>query len=216
MDRLLIDCFLEAHAQPPEAIWLDLDATDDPIHGRQEGRFFHGYYGCYCDVPLYIFCGEHLLCARLRKSDIDASAGSVEELQRILGQIRAQWPATKIVIRGDAGFCREAIMAWCEAHGVDFVLGLANNERLLALSLSARVQSPRSPLNRPTPVPSTRIFTAPAQCGNIRLTLLKIAAQVRISVRRIWLSFSEGYPYAELFRQVLHNLRAPPPVGATA
>ena len=141
MDRLLVDCFVEAHAQPPAEIWLDLDATDDPIHGRQEGRFFHGYYGCYCYLPLYIFSGEHLLCARLRKSDIDASAGSVEELERIVGQIRAQWPETKIVIRGDSGFCREAIMAWCEANGVDFVLGFASNERLLALSLNARVQA---------------------------------------------------------------------------
>ena len=129
MDRLLVDCFLEAHAQPPEQIWLDLDATDDPIHGRQEGRFFHGYYGCYCYPPLYIFCDEHLLCARLRRSNIDASAASVEELARIVGQIRVHWPQTKIVIRGDSGFCREAIMAWCEAHRVDFVLGFASNER---------------------------------------------------------------------------------------
>ena len=129
MDRLLVDCFLEAHAQPPEQIWLDLDATDDPIHGRQEGRFFHGYYGCYCYPPLYIFCDEHLVCARLRRSNIDASAASVEELARIVGQIRVHWPQTKIVIRGDSGFCREAIMAWCEAHRVDFVLGFASNER---------------------------------------------------------------------------------------
>jgi len=141
MDRLLVECFLESYAQPPEAIWLDLDATDDPIHGDQEGRFFHGYYGHYCYLPLYIFSGEHLLCARLRRSNIDASAGSVEELERIIGQVRAQWPQTKIVIRGDSGFCREAIMAWCEAYGVDFVLGLARNERLLALSLNARVQA---------------------------------------------------------------------------
>jgi len=141
LDRLLVDCFLGAHAQPPEAIWIDLDATDDPIHGQQEGRFFHGYYGCYCYLPLYIFCGEHLLCARLRKSDIDACAGSVEELQRIILQIRRRWPETRIGIRGDSGFCREAIMAWCEAHGVEFVLGLAKNTRLLAASLYARVQA---------------------------------------------------------------------------
>lgn len=116
MDRLLVECFLEAHAQPPEAIWLDLDATDDPIHGRQEGRFF---YGGYCYLPLYIFFGEHLLWARLRQSDIDACAGSIAELERIIGQIRAQWPQTRIVIRGDSGFCREEILAWCEAQRVD-------------------------------------------------------------------------------------------------
>lgn len=136
MDRLLVECFLEAHAQPPEAIWLDLDATDDPIHGRQEGRFF---YGGYCYLPLYIFFGEHLLWARLRQSDIDACAGSIAELERIIGRIRAQWPQTRIVIRGDSGFCREEILAWCESHRVDFVLGLAKNTRLLATSLYARV-----------------------------------------------------------------------------
>jgi len=130
MDRLLTAMFLEAHAKAPERIWLDLDATDDPLHGQQEGRFFHGYYRHYCYLPLYIFCGDHLLCARLRPSNIDAAAGSVEELSRIVAQIRARWPQTEIVIRGDSGFCREAIMAWCEAEGVHYVLGLAKNDRL--------------------------------------------------------------------------------------
>ncbi len=315
IDRLLVDCFLQAHAQPPEAIWLDLDATDDPIHGQQEGRFFHGYYGCYCYLPLYIFCGEHLLCARLRPSDIDACEGSVEELERIVGQIRAQWPETRIVIRGDSGFCREPIMAWCEANAVDFVLGLAKNTRLLAASLYARVQAQIDFLESGEP---SRVFCefpyqtrdtwsrerrvvakaehlakgenprfvvtslgaaqadartlyedlycargdmenrikeqqldlfadrtstqsmranqirlyfssfayvllcalrrlglqgtelARAQSGSIRTKLLKIGAQIRLSVRRIWLSFSESYPCAGLFRQVLYNLRAPP------
>jgi hypothetical protein len=321
MDRLLVDCFLEAHGQPPEAIWLDLDATDDPIHGHQEGRFFHGYYGGYCYLPLYIFCGEHLLCARLRKSDIDASAGSVEELERIVGQIRAQWPETRIVIRGDSGFCREAIMAWCETHGVDFVLGLAKNTRLLAASLSARVQAqidfldsgepsrvfcefhyqtreswsrarrvvakaehlakgenPRFVVTSLNPAqadartlyedlycargdmenrikeqqldlfadrtstqtmranPIRLYFSsfayvllcalrrlglqgtelARAQCGSIPTKLLKIGAEVRISVRRIWVSFSESYPYAALFRRILDNLNRPPPTLAAA
>ena len=114
----------------PTQIVLDLDATDDPLHGQQEGRFFHGYYGSYCYLPLYIFCGEALLCARLRPSNIDAAAGSVEELDRIVGQIRAAWPAVKICIRGDSGFCRDAIMTWCEENGVDYVIGLAKNERL--------------------------------------------------------------------------------------
>ena len=102
-----------------------------PVHGHQEGRFFHGYYGCYCYLPLYIFCGEHLVCARLRPSDRDASAGSVEELERIVGQLRRHWPNTRIGIRGDSGFCRESILRWCEDNGIDYVLGLARNERLV-------------------------------------------------------------------------------------
>lgn len=131
VQRLFTDVFVQSYAVPPTRIVLDLDATDDPIHGHQSGRFFHGYYKNYCYLPLYIFCGEHLLCARLRPSNIDASAGSVKELQRIVGQIRAAWPTVQIVIRGDSGFCREPIMAWCEAHDVDFVLGLAKNRRLV-------------------------------------------------------------------------------------
>jgi hypothetical protein len=321
MDRLFVDCFLEAHAQAPAEIWLDLDATDDPIHGHQEGRFFHGYYGAYCYLPLYIFCGEHLLCARLRKSDIDACAGSVAELERIVAQVRAQWPQTKIIIRGDSGFCREEIMAWCEAHRVDYVLGLAKNARLLAASLSARVQAQIDFLDsgeasrvfcefdyqtRETWSRERRVVAkaehlakgenprfvvtslgaaqadartlyedlycargdmenrikeqqldlfadrtstqtmranqirlyfssfayvllcalrrlglkgtelARAQCGSIRTKLLKIGAQVRISVRRIWVSFSESYPYPELFGAILDNLRSPPPAATAA
>ncbi|WP_419595299.1 IS1380 family transposase, partial [Thiolapillus sp.] len=130
MDRLLVDLFLESYRKPPQEIWLDLDATDDPLHGQQEGRFFHGYYRCYCYLPLYIFSGEHLLCARLRTADKDASSGSVDELQRIVGQIRARWPKTRIIIRADSGFCRDAIMAWCETNDVGYVLGLARNKRL--------------------------------------------------------------------------------------
>ena len=132
VDRLLVQVFLEAHPEAPQEIILDLDATDDPLHGKQEGRFFHGYYGHYCYLPLYIFCGEFLLCARLRSSNIDASAGSVEELQRIVAQIRSVWSRVRIVVRGDSGFCREELMAWCEAEGVDYLLGLAKNERLKA------------------------------------------------------------------------------------
>ncbi len=130
VDRLLVDIFLAAQREEPKEIILDLDATDDPLHGKQEGRFFHGYYGPYCYLPLYIFCGEFLLCARLRPSNIDASAGSVEELKRIVAQIRSAWPPVRIVVRGDSGFCREELLAWCEAEGVDYVLGLAKNERL--------------------------------------------------------------------------------------
>jgi hypothetical protein len=132
VDRLLVEVFLQAHQEAPKEIILDLDATDDPLHGKQEGRFFHGYYGHYCYLPLYIFCGEFLLCARLRSSNIDASAGSVEELQRIVEQIRSAWPQMRIVVRGDSGFCREELMAWCEANRVEYVLGLAKNERLTA------------------------------------------------------------------------------------
>jgi hypothetical protein len=132
VDRLLVQVFLEAHQEAPQEIILDLDATDDPLHGKQEGRFFHGYYGHYCYLPLYIFCGEFLLCARLRSSNIDASAGSVEELQRIVAQIRCVWSQVRIVVRGDSGFCREELMSWCEAEGVDYLLGLAKNERLKA------------------------------------------------------------------------------------
>jgi hypothetical protein len=132
VDRLLVEVFLAAHQEAPKEIILDLDATDDPLHGKQEGRFFHGYYGHYCYLPLYIFCGEFLLGARLRPSNIDASAGSVEELQRIVAQIRSAWPQVHIVVRGDSGFCREELMAWCEAEGVEYLLGLAKNERLKA------------------------------------------------------------------------------------
>ena len=132
LDALLVDLFVEAHAAPPAELWLDLDATDDPLHGQQEGRFFHGYYRHYCYLPLYIFCDEHLLGARLRPANQDAAAGSVAELERIVAHLRRRWPATRIGIRGDGGFCREAILAWCERHGVAYVLGLARNARLAA------------------------------------------------------------------------------------
>jgi Transposase DDE domain group 1 len=130
IEKLFIDLFLDAHQKAPRQIVLDLDATDDPLHGDQEGRFHHGYYDCYCYLPLYVFCGRHLIAAKLRRSDIDASAGSVEEMERIVGQIRARWPRVKIVLRADSGFAREALMAWCEANTVDYVFGLARNERL--------------------------------------------------------------------------------------
>ncbi len=116
IDGWMVDAFLATHESAPEEIVLDLDATDDPIHGHQEGRFFHGHYGNYCYLPLYIFSGEHLLCARLRRSNIDGADGSVEELKRIVGQIRQSWPEASIIIRADSGFCRDAILSWCEAH----------------------------------------------------------------------------------------------------
>ena len=316
LDRLLVDLFLESSRRPPREIWLDLDATDDPLHGHQEGRFFHGYYRCYCYLPLYIFCGEHLLCARLRPADRDASSGSVDELQRIVGQIRARWPKTRIIIRGDSDFCREAIMAWCEANAVDYVLGLARNKRLqqaLGKEMEeARVACERSgePARRfrdfryrthkswsrerrvigkaeylpgkanPRFVVTSlgsdeagarRLYEvlycargemenrikeqqlglfadrtstatlranqlrlyfssfayvllhglrrlglagtafARAQSTTIRLKLLKIGARLRLTVRKVWLSFSETYPYAGDIARILTNLNRHPP-----
>ena len=130
VDRFFVDRFLETSGEAPRQIILDVDATDDPLYGQQEGRYFHGYYRSYCYLPLYIFAGTHLLCARLRRSKFDASAGTKEELERIVAQIRERWPRVKILVRGDSGFAREALMAWCEANRVDFVFGLARNPRL--------------------------------------------------------------------------------------
>jgi len=148
IEGLLVDLFLEAYRKPRQRIVLDLDATDDPLHGDQEGGFFHGYYDCYCYLPLYVFCGRHLLCAKLRRANQDASAGALEEVQRIVGQIRARWPQTQIILRADSGFAREALMAWCEKHSVDYVFGLARNARLQRAigkpMHQARVESARS------------------------------------------------------------------------
>jgi hypothetical protein len=132
MDKLFVDLFLEAHRTAPREITLDLDATDDPLHGEQEGRFFHGYYKSYCYLPLYIFCGRHLLCAKLRRANIDASAGSVEEVARIVAQIRERWPEVRILLRADSGFTRDDLMTWCEQNDVDYLFGLAKNDRLIA------------------------------------------------------------------------------------
>ena len=316
LDRLLVELFLESYAKPPREIWLDLDATDDPLHGHQEGRFFHGYYGCYCYLPLYIFCGEHLLCARLSPSNQDASAGSVAELSRIVAQIRERWPKTRIIVRGDSGFCRATIMGWCEANRVGYVLGLARNARLVralgaalheakieyqatgaaarrfeefsyrtrkSWSRARRVVGKAEHLAKgPNPrfvvtnLPPSRgkarhlyeklycvrgemenrikeqqlgLFAdrtsaatlranqlrlyfasfayvlmhglrrlglagtelARAQATTIRLKLLKIGTRLRITVRKVWLSFSETYPYAGVFARILANLHAHPP-----
>jgi Transposase DDE domain group 1 len=132
IERLFVKLFVEAHRRPPKQIILDLDATDDPLHGHQEGRFFHGYYDGYCYLPLYIFCGQHLLAAKLRRSNIDAAAGAVEESARIVAQLRSHWPKVRILLRADSGFAREELMAWCEANAVDYLFGLAKNERLNA------------------------------------------------------------------------------------
>lgn len=312
LDRLFVDVFLKAHAKPPEQIILDVDATDDPLHGNQEGRFFHGYYMNYCYLPLYIFSGEFLLCARLRPSNIDASEGTVEELQRIVVQIRNSWPEVKIVIRGDSGFCRDSIMTWCEAHGVDYVLGFAKNDRLKAMiaeelrqaqdqyeetkrtnrifkdlryqtreswtrerrvvgkaehlekgsnprfivssigmeqmdarTLYEQLYCERGEMEnrikeqqlwlfanrtsagkmranqirlyfssaaymlmqalRRIGLKSTQLATA--QCNTIRLKLLKVGAQVKFTVRKVWISLAGGYPYAGLFCEAFTNLQ---------
>ena len=313
VDELLIDLFLEAHDEPPAEVVLDLDATDDPIHGKQQGRFFHGYYNCYCYLPLYIFAGDHLLCARLRTADQDGAAGSVEELARIIPRIRQAWPETRIVVRADSGFCREWLMAWCEGEGVEYVLGVAKNERLKAEVASeledAREQHERT--GEPARIFKSFVYStldswtrsrrvvgkaehlergsnprfvvtsfseeewdarrlyerlycargemenrikeqqldlfadrtscqvmranqvrlyfssfayvllnelrriglagtelARAQCGTIRLKLLKIGARVRITVRRIWIAMSESWPNREILLHAWHRLRA--------
>lgn len=322
VDRLLLDVFVEAHPTPPRELVLDLDATDDPVHGAQEGRFFHGYYGHYCYLPLYVFCGEHLLLARLRPANQDASAGSVEELARIVAQLRAVWPRVTITIRADSGFCREALMDWCETHGVAYVLGLARNPRLTALIAGELAQvatestASGTPVRRfadltyrtheswsrsrrvvakaehlPTAGPrgegkanprfvvislpiaaldaralyealycargemenrikeqqlmlfadrtsaatmranQLRLYCASiayvllhalrrlalagtalarAQCQTIRLTLLKIGARLRVTVRNVWLALASGCPHAALFVRVHATLVALP------
>jgi hypothetical protein len=316
MDRLMVDVFLEAHRDEPDEIILDLDATDDPVHGSQEGRFFHGYYGHYCYLPLYIFCGEFLLGARLRPSNIDAAAGSVEELERIVGQIRERWPHVRIIIRADSGFCRDAILSWCEARGgVDYVIGLAKNSRLVGkleadleraerefrrtgeparrfrnfryrtrqtwsrsrrvigkAEYLARGRNPRfivTSLPKASHAPADlyeRLYCARgdmenrikeqqlglfadrtstatmqanqlrlyfssfayilmqalrrlglrgtrlahAQCTTIRLKLLKIGAQIRVTVRRVWIRMAAGYPGADLLARILANLQKIP------
>jgi hypothetical protein len=318
IDELLVKVFVESHAAAPEEIVLDVDATDLPLHGEQEGRFFHGYYDSYCYLPLYIFCGDQILCARLRQSNSDAAAGSLAEIQRIVTQLRAAWPKVKIVLRGDSGFCRNELMSWCEANRVDYVFGLARNQRLrriigpqmweatqqwgttgkparvfsefsyqtrkrknggwdrerrvvakaehidgkenprfVVTSLKAeewaaqvlyeelycargemenrikeqfnlfadRVSSETMRANqmrmyfsamayvlvcglRRLGLKGTEMETA--QAATIRTRLLKIGAQVRVSVRRVYLALAASYPWASLFEQVHANLRATP------
>ena len=130
IDELMVSLFVESRQQAPEEIVLDIDTTDLPLHGKQEGRFFHGYYDNYCYLPLYVFCGEQVLCCRLREANRDASAGALIEIRRIVTQIRRAWPEVKIVLRGDSGFCRNELMSWCEANQVDYLFGLAKNKRL--------------------------------------------------------------------------------------
>ena len=157
IDRLLTDLYIESHAVPPAQVVLDLDATDIPLYGHQPERFFHGYYDSYCYLPLYIFSGDQLLCARLRPANQDAAAGSVEEVSRIVTQLRQRWPEVKIVLRADSGFCREQLMGWCENNHVDYVFGLARNKRLVKI-IGAQMHQARV-LHRSTGK-AARVFTA--------------------------------------------------------
>lgn len=311
IEDLFVELFLQAYEQPPAQIVLDLDATDNPLYGEQLGRFFHGYYDSYCYLPLYIFCGEHLLCAKLRPADIDGSAGSVKQLDRIVSRIRRQWPQVRIIVRGDSGFCREPIMAWCERNRVDYILGLATNARLKREVAAALVQAkqqfeqtqqasrvfvefpyqtldswscarrvvakaeylangenPRFVTTSIAPeelaaailyeqhycargdmenrIKEQQLYMfarrtscatmranqlrlwfsgiaytlqvalrrlglkgtelAQAQCHTIRLKLLKIGALVRVTVRKVWISLSESFPYRDLFIRIYRNL----------
>jgi hypothetical protein len=315
LDELLVQVFLESHRSAPEQIVLDVDTTDLPLHGKQEGRFFHGYYDNYCYLPLYVFCGDHILCARLREANHDASFGCLAEIRRIVAQIRAAWPEVKIILRGDSGFCRNELMSWCEGQGVDFVFGLARNQRLrriigaqmheatqqwnqtgkparvftefeystkktkqggwdrerrviakaehidgkenprfvvtslksgegaaqalyegmycargdmenrikeqfslfadrvsaetmranqMRLYLSAMAYILVSGLRR-LGLPGTEL--AQAQVSTIRTKLFKIGAQIRVTVRKVWVSMSSSYPWQDLYQQVWANLR---------
>src|SRR5450432_3808756 len=316
VDELLVKVFIESYQKAPDEIILDVDTTDLPLHGKQEGRFFHGYYDSYCYLPLYIFCGDQVLCARLRQSNSDAYAGSLVDLQRIIAQLRAAWPEVKITLRGDSGFCRDELMSWCEANGVAYVLGLARNPRLrriiggelwearqewdktgkparvfrefeyqtkktkkggwdrprrviakaehiegkenprfVVTSLSAeqwaaqalyedlycargdmenrikeqfslfadRVSAETMRANQMRLYLSTMAYIlvsglrrlglqatelAQAQVSTIRTNLLKIGAQIRVTVRKVWVSMASGYPWQGLYQQVWTNLRS--------
>jgi hypothetical protein len=315
VDELLVSVFIESHEKAPEEIVLDVDTTDLPLHGKQEGRFFHGYYDHYCYLPLSVFCGEHVLCARLRQSNSDASAGSLAEIERIVDQIRGAWPEVKIILRGDSGFCRNELMSWCEGKRVDYVFGLARNQRLrkiigrqmqeatvewkqtgkparafteftyqtrktkkrgwdrerrviakaehidgkenprfVVTSLSAeqwaaqalyeqlycargdmenrikeqfslfadRVSAETMRANQLRLYFSVVAYVlvsglrrlglkatefAQAQVATIRTKLLKIGAQVRVTVRKVWISLASSYPWQDVYQQVWSNLR---------
>jgi len=315
LDELLVKVFIESHPSAPSEIVLDVDTTDLPLHGKQEGRFFHGYYDSYCYLPLYVFCGDQILCARLRESNHDASFGCLPEIERIVAQIRLAWPAVKIILRGDSGFCRNVLMSWCEGHDVDYLFGMARNQRLrkiigaemhqatqqwketgrparvfsefsyqtkktkkggwdrerrvvakaehidgkenprfVVTSLSKqewpaqqlyekrycargdmenrikeqfslfahRVSGETLRANQMRVYLSTMAYVlisglrrlglkatelAEAQVATIRTKLLKIGAQIRVTVRKVWVSMASSYPYQNVYQQVWTNLR---------
>jgi hypothetical protein len=315
VDELLVNVFIESHDKAPAEIVLDMDTTDLPLHGKQEGRFFHGYYDSYCYLPLYVFCGDHVLCARMREANHDAAYGCLPEIQRIVKQIRMAWPEVRIVLRGDSGFCRNELMSWCENNGVDFLFGMARNPRLrriigqqmheatvqwnetgkparvftefeystkktkkggwdrerrvvakaehidgkenprfVVTSLSSerwagqalyeelycergdmenrikeqfslfahRVSAETMRANQMRLYLSAMAYVlvsglrrvglkgtelAQAQVSTIRIRLLKIGAQIRVSVRKVWVSMASSYPWQGMFQQVWSNLR---------
>jgi len=315
MDELLVKVFIESHGSAPGEIVLDVDTTDLPLHGKQEGRFFHGYYDNYCYLPLYVFCGDHVLCSRLREANHDASFGCLAEIRRIVMQIRATWPEVRIVLRGDSGFCRNELMSWCESNSVDFVFGLARNQRLrkiigqqmheatqqwnqtskparvftefeystkktrkggwdcerrvvakaehidgkenprfVVTSLTSKEWLPRAlyeelycargdmenRIKEQFSLFADRVSTetiranqmrlylsamayilvsglrrlglqatelAQAQVSTIRIKLLKIGAQIRVTVRKVWVSMASSYPFQDLYQQIWTNLR---------
>lgn len=314
-EAFFVEAFLDSFQEAPEEIVLDFDATDDPLHGDQEGKFYHGYYGCYCYLPLYVTCGDHLLAAKLRTSNRDGADGTIELLSRIVHRIRQRWPHTRIILRGDSGFTRDPIMVWCESHDVYYLLGLAKNKRLLkkigkelgdaharhiqtgqparvfthfhyrtrktwdrARRVIAKAEHLRKganprfvvtnlPEDYATPktlyekdycargdmenrikeqqldlfadrtsthtmranqlrlwfsstayvlmsalrrigLQGTRM--AKATCGTIRLKLLKIGAQLKLSVRRILIHFASACPYQDVFHQVWENIQNHP------
>ena len=315
VDELMVQLFIEAHPNAPDEIILDVDTTDLPLHGKQEGRFFHGYYDSYCYLPLYVFCGDHILCARLREANHDAAFGCLTEIRRMVTQIRASWPEVKIILRGDSGFCRNELMSWCENNGVEFVFGLARNQRLRKIigqqmheatqqwnqtGKPARIfsefqyrtrkrnkggwererrvvakaehidgkENPRfvvtslkledwearrlyeelycargdmeNRIKEQFSLFADRVSTetiranqmrlylsamayilmsglrrlglkatalAEAQVSTIRTKLLKIGAQIRVTVRKVWVSMASSYPWQNLYQQVWTNLR---------
>jgi hypothetical protein len=315
VDELLVDVFIESYEKAPAEIVLDMDTTDLPLHGQQEGRFFHGYYDNYCYLPLYVFCGEQVLCARMREANHDAAYGCLPEIERIVKQIRIAWPEVRIVLRGDSGFCRNELMSWCENNGVDFLFGMARNPRLRRIigrqmheatvqwketgkparvftefqystkktkkggwdrerrvvAKAEHIDGKENPRFVVTSLTSERwagqtlyeelycergnmenrikeqfsLFAdrvsaetmranqmrvylsalayvlvsglrrvglrgtelAQAQVSTIRIRLLKIGAQIRVSVRKVWVSMASSYPGQGMFQQVWSNLR---------
>jgi len=318
IDELMITLFIESYQGVPSEVVLDVDATDDPLHGNQEGKYFHGYYAEYCYLPLYIFSGKHLLCARLRPANEDPASGLCQELKRIVTRLRAVWPEVRIILRGDSGFCRDEVMSYCEGKDqIAYVLGLAKNSRLIKQIHTEMAQAEQ--IHHWTQKPA-RVFKfkdfryrtrkswsterrvvgkaeylakgenprfivtsmaseekqarelcedfycalgdmenrikeqqlglfadrtstcwmrsnqlrlyfssfayilmhtlrrlglegtelAKAQCNTIRLKLFKIGAQIQVTVRKVWISFSENYPYFSLFQQVLYRLQQIP------
>jgi len=159
VDALLVELFLEAYERAPREIVLDLDNTDIPLYGGQEGRFFHGYYDEYCYLPLYVFCGRHLLLARQRQANVAGSDGAVEEIARIIAQIRQAWPRVRIILRADSGFSNDALMSWCEANRVDYVFGLARNRRLEAALVEPLAEAKRLCLETGKPARVFRDFS---------------------------------------------------------